>query len=880
MSGLIPRASLAERGMVLLVTSLCTLVVAAAAGTGLWLRSSADDLAASLFESASYGSTQLQVTYTAVTNDALPPTVSDRVEEALAPPLAAFFDPPRALAVTTEMAPDRLPRRPGEPAFLSVAGMTDPEPLVDVVEGRLPRPGSAVRTLPPRIAASYDGPADSAVVEVVLEESAAVEMELPVGSWVALDSPTYRGDVAPPAVLRVVGTFRGADPAPTALDDVTALRKPNISVQPEFNLVRATALAADVDTVLGAPWLGDPSVLVTFDPAGTPAAGDAEVLVEEGRQVQLQDWPPAVEAAGVGAATGIADLAQDVVDQRRTSDGLIVLTATALATGALAVLLAAATVLGGRRTPVTAVVRARGASGRWLVLRRGAEALAMAIPGVAVGLAGVWLASGSTPSGSDLAVVAAAAAACVVVVTAAQVVPRSSGDGQLQAVVADALQVVAVVLAGGATALVLVGGALAPGDPLLLALPLLVGAASAVVTVRLLQVGLVALRRVARRSRSVSPVVSLTESVAVARQVVVASTAMVLAVAAAVLAVSATDTLRRGAELAGWEQVGADVGILAGGLDDEDVDRLAALPGVSTVAPVFSADSTSFSTRTGVEGVQLVGVDPAALARVGDGSLSGLDLAPTADGTLTGVASPDLSLDDDRGLLRYAQSQVDVEVVDRVDSLPGISQGGSFLLVDVTQLEEATDRDLGSYEIVLLGGSPDMADVVETVRRSDPQAIVTSRAGITAEHLEAPAVARTLSTLTVALAVAGALAAFAVLLTAALGAPSRRRVARVLAAIGADAGAARRIGVWSLVPIVVASVLAAAASGLLLTAVAGGGFDLAALSGTRDALAVRPDLLTALAIAAGLAGLVLLAVLAARAGHRPPATDRPDPEPR
>ena len=59
---------------------------------------------------------------------------------------------------------------------------------------------------------------------------------------------------------------------------------------------------------------------------------------------------------------------------------------------------------------------------------------------------------------------------------------------------------------------------------------------------------------------------------------------------------------------------------------------------------------------------------------------------------------------------------------------------------------------------------------------------------------------------------AGALAAFAVLLTAALGAPSRRRVARVLGAIGADAGSARRIGVWSLVPIVVASVLAAAGS--------------------------------------------------------------------
>ena len=879
MSRLLPRATLAERGMVLLVMALCTFLVASAAGTALWLRTSADDVASRLFAAAPYPATQLQVSYDAVVDEQVPADGGAAVEQALATPLREALRPPRAAVISPEMVPEVLPPRPGEPIYLSVAALPDSRALVDVEAGRMPRPGSGVQALPPRVAAAYDGPADSAVVEVALEASAARELEMPLGSWVALGSPSYQGVLEPPAVLHVVGTFRPADPYPTALDDVETLRRPAISETPELNLVRATALAADSETVLGAQWTDEPQVRWTFDPGGTPTADEAEVLVEEGRQVGLQDWPPVVDAAAAGAATNIGDLAEQVVAQRRTSDGLVLLALTALGAGALTVLLAASLVLADRRGPVTTVVRARGASGPWLVARRGGEALLLVAPGVVVALVAVGWASGRPPRVSEVVVALAAAATCAVVVMAAQVVPRGSAGGQLQAVLGDALQLVAVALAVAVTVLVLLDDALAPDDPLMLVLPPLLGAAAAVVVMRGLQGVLGALRRLARRTHPLGPVVALSQSVAVARTVVVASTAVVLAASAAVLAVAVSDTVHRGAERTGWEQVGADVSVATGGLDDEAVRALADLPGVESVAPVFTIGSVSLDTRTGVEGVQVVGVDPAALAAVGDGPLGDLDLARGGE-ELTAVASSDLALDDGRAVLRYAQSLVDVEVVERLDSIPGITRGGSFLLVDLARLEAATDRNLESYDIVLLAGDPSRDAVLAEARRADPQAVVRTRADVVRDQLDGPAVARTLASLTVATVVAATLAGFAVLLCVGLGAPERRRTALVLGRIGADPRQAARIGVVSILPIVAAAGLAAVGCGLLLTGVAGSGFDLAGLTGTLGSLTVRPDPLTGAAIAAALAGLLMLAALTARTRAPSPARtpDRPDLE--
>ncbi len=859
----LPAPTRADRGLVLLLALLCGCLTVAATLTSLWLRTSADTMAAAAFDAAPHPATQLQVSYAATPAGRVPEDGSSRVEAAVAPALREVLGDPRHAVVTIPMVPQALPARPAEPAFLSVAGLPDRDALVDLVDGRMPEPGSPVTRLPDEVAAEYDGDPDTAVVEVLLEESAAAELEMPVGSWVVLTGSSYRGPQAEPnAVLHVVGTFAPTDDYPSPVDDVDTLREPAVSDTPELNLVRATALAADEQTVLQAQWEDEPEIRWSMDLVSTPTAAQSDVLVEEGRKATLQAWPPVVRSAPPTGATGIGPIAETVVDQRTTSDGLVALVATALAAGALVVLLAAAAVLAGRRQDVTEVVRARGAGPRWLVVQRGGEALLVALPGaaVALGLAASLSPGGLTVRDAVMALTAAAVGAALV--TAAQTF-RLPGGEQLQLVLRDSVQLGLVLLAGGAVALVVLGGELGPDDPVMLLTAPLLGAAAAVVTMRLLQVVLGGLRVLARRTSSALPVVSLSQAAAVTRRVMLPAAALVLAASAGVLATSVGDALRAGAEQAGWEEVGADVAVRADGLDDDVVAALRDLPGVTGVAEVFTAESVSLDTRGGVEGVTVIGVDPAVLAQVGEQRLRDLDLPAGDDGEVTAIASPDLLLDDGLATLRYAQSEVPLRVVDRVDRVPGVTTGESFVLADRTLLTEATERPLDLYTTVLLEGDPSLDAVRDVARERDPRAVVTTRASVAADRLDDQVVARTLAMTGVGVVVAAGLAVFAVLLAAGLGAPVRRRSAAVLVALGSDTRLARRSGVLGLLPVVAATCLAAAACGVLLSVVAGRGFDLAALTGTLADVPVRPSATSALLVLGGLAGLVLLAGAAA-----------------
>ena len=49
---------------------------------------------------------------------------------------------------------------------------------VEIVDGRLPRPGDVARRLPPPVAAEYEGPRTTAVVEVMVQEEAASEASM------------------------------------------------------------------------------------------------------------------------------------------------------------------------------------------------------------------------------------------------------------------------------------------------------------------------------------------------------------------------------------------------------------------------------------------------------------------------------------------------------------------------------------------------------------------------------------------------------------------------------------------------------------------------------------------------------------------------------
>ena len=607
----------------------------------------------------------------------------------------------------------------------------------------------------------------------------------------------YNPDPSRPAMIRVVGTYRAADPHPSPLDDVTNARRPAISVEPEGNLVRTTALAADEETVLRAGWTGQPDVLFTFDPLGTPSSAQSDLLIAEARQLRLQAWPPVLAADDTGAQTGVGEIAAAVATSRDTSNATAMLTLSSVAAAALVVLLAAAVVLAARRESMTGVMRARGASNRWLVAQRGAEALLIVLPGAAIALAMPAVISGGTPQRGDLLAAAAAALLCAVLITAAQTVPRGIGGERFQGVIRDALQLVLVTLAVTVTAVVLRRESLGPLDPLTLVMAPLVGAAAGGAR----RCGSCSwssaqLRRTTRRSRNVAPIVGLSQTVTLSQQVVVACVAVVLAVSSAVLGVAVDDTLRANAARSGWEQVGADVVVHAEGLNGRVVEQVTEVAGVDSVAAVFAADSVSVDTRTGVEGVRLIGVDPAALARAGAGGPLQVQVPGPEGGQLRAVASPDLPLDDGEAQLRYAQSVVPLQVTDRVERIPGVTNGESFVAVDLAAMAAAVDRTLEVYDVLLVTGDADLDEIAAIVRERAPDAVVTSRAEVVDAQLGQPVVERTVRVLRAVSGVAALVAVFAVVLMVALGAPTRRRTSTLLRVIGADPRQARRSACW------------------------------------------------------------------------------------
>lgn len=866
MKRLLPRHTVADRGFALLLALLCVGIVGAAAGSSLWLRETSDDLTRRVFAEANHPATQLQVYYATVFENSVPEGAADEVNDAVAPFLDALYAEPRHSVLTREVSPATLPRRSGEPAFVSVASMPDLESRVELVDGRMPDPGDPALALPPEVAAEYEGPLTTAVVEVILQEDAAVEMDLPVGTWYEQSSTRYRPNEARPVLVRVVGTYRAAEAYPSPLDDVPNARQPAISIQPEFNLVRATALAADEETVLRSSWVERPDVLFTFDPLGTPTSAQSDALVSEARALTLQAWPPVLDANDAGAATGVGEIASRVTDYRTTSDGVAMLALTALAGAALVVLLAAAVVLASRRGALTGVVRARGASYPWLLAQRGGEALLIAAPGVVVAVGLLAVHEGGLPVTADLVAAVGAGLVCAGLVTAAQTVPRGIGGDRFQGVIRDAVQLVLVALAVAVTAVVLGRETLDPLDPVTLVMAPLVGAAGGVLVMRLLQVLLGVLRRATRGSRPLSPVVGLSQAASMGQQVVVACVAIVLAVSSAVLGVSVADTLRNNAERTGWEQVGADTLVVADGLNDDIVDQVATLPGVESIAAVFRADSVSVDTRTGIEGVRVIGVDPEALAAAGAGGPLQVQVPQSGGGELRAIASPDLVLDGESAELRYAQSVVPLTVTGRVSRIPGVTQGESFIAVDLASLAAAVDRTLASYGTLLITGDVDVGAVAAIVRERAPDAVVQSRERAVDAQLGQPVVERTIRVLVAVSAVAAVVAVFAAVLMVVLGAPTRRRTSTLLRTIGAEPGQVRRSAVLGLVPVIAAACLAAAACGVVLTVVAGRGLDLASLTETLATPPVRPTQVTGGVVVAGLVGLVVLA--AAFAGRR------------
>ncbi len=266
--------------------------------------------------------------------------------------------------------------------------------------------------------------------------------------------------------------------------------------------------------------------------------------------------------------------------------------------------LALIAVLAARRRQATmSLARSRGASGRQVLGPAIVEGLLIAVPGalVAAGIA-VALVPAALLS-PTIAATAAVVAIAVTVVTATVVsIVRSRGPAPREEdrvvgrvsprrLVFEGL-IVAVAI-GGAYLLRERGlnaassaGAIAGFDPLIAAVPVLVGIAVGIVVVRLYPLALNAVAAAARRGRGFVVVLAARRASEGGATSAVLLVLLATATVAAFAAVS-LDSLDRGADTAAWQEIGgsyrlqAPTGALPANLDP------AALPGVTASAGVF-----------------------------------------------------------------------------------------------------------------------------------------------------------------------------------------------------------------------------------------------------------------------------------------------------
>ncbi|MFG1851498.1 FtsX-like permease family protein [Actinomadura geliboluensis] len=559
--------------------------------------------------------------------------------------------------------------------------------------------------------------------------------------------------------------------------------------------------------------------------------------------------------------TALDDRLNEFAGRLHTARSVLGLALGGLAAVAAGALLLAAGLLGDRLRPVLGTMRARGASLRQLAGPAvGLTALA-AVPAALLGyLAGRLLDAGPPQPVSAYAV--AALVAAVLLVSAASVW-RERGGGlgsvadrrdDLVSVRPSArrlvLDVLLVALAVIGVVLLRRRGASAGTDPLVAAVPVLLGAALGVLVLR----GYPYLLRAAgpflrRRSGAVA---FLGVARASRQSLVGALPLAVLLLAATVAGFTATvDTaLRDGQVRASWSDTGGDARIEAGPVDEAALARIRALPGVTGAVPARVI--TGVTSASDPAPLTLVGVDLDAYRKLAPGvpglpSGTGAYLSPLAARTLgNGPVT----------LGRPGMTSIDVKPAGQVERFPGQGTGTAFVVVPYKLIAGET----GFPSQVFVTGNVH----AKALRAAAPGRDVRMRRDVQKAMTDTPLVTVVHETFRDGALIGGAYGLLAVLLVLVVGARARGRTVAHLRALGLSRRQSRGLALVEIAPVLLCAVGAGWVLGLLLPEITGPVVDLRPYTGGFAVTAHTPGLAALL----GLVGALLLAAAAAVAVDR------------
>ncbi|BCJ71955.1 membrane protein [Catellatospora sp. IY07-71] len=581
-----------------------------------------------------------------------------------------------------------LPER--TPPLFSVRAGSGLEEQADLVEGRWP----------------HTQPGENRTVEVVLTKWNAEQLEQRVGS-------TFRFHDRVP--MEVVGIIEPHDENGTYWEPMpTGLR----------------AYLPNDD--------GDPYRAVVFsDQAGLALLEKLAPVVYEWRYridtatLDMAVLPAVVEAANVARRQGIESslttgldtaLARFAERARAAQALLAVVQVGALVTLAGLVLLAAR-VLVSRRRAEFALLRARGGA----ILTIGSYTLLeslLVVPAAIVGaLAGTAVPGRPAATWPVLAVFTALAVLAVPVMTM-----RTSRDPSFSGERADVAstrvglkrrtaELSLLVLAGAGVWLLRERGLSESGevDVYLAAVPALLAAGAAVAMVRVIPPVVAWLGRLAVRRRGAVGFLGLSRAGRTAGAVIGPVAVLVVAVSTAVFSVAVAGTIDSGRDRATDLRMAADVKVDGYYFDERTATELAAVPGVTAVAPYMVESAGDLAVDQQRKGtVYALVLDGPAYAKVL--AESGVEVTPPAAFTEAGqspvipaLVSPGAAkqIGDGKPMVTLRGRFYDFSVAAVVDGFPPIANGATNFVVLPWQAFPADSRQALLPSGYLLAGDPD-----------------------------------------------------------------------------------------------------------------------------------------------------------------------------
>lgn len=322
--------------------------------------------------------------------------------------------------------------------------------------------------------------------------------------------------------------------------------------------------------------------------------------------------------------------------------------------------------------------------------------------------------------------------------------------------------------------------------------------------------------RRAHAGRSAVPFVALARAARAPAGGLVPVVALVVAVSVALLAAITTSTIARGTRAALWESVGADLRLHGPVLTEEDYETLAAVDGVEAVARSGTLSGFAAHLDGARSHAQVLFVDSEPLRRI---QADAIDLPELPGGladvgeTVPVVVTPAVGVGvGEEGL---TLGGVPAEVVAVVETLPGLDVRAETIVADTAAIPVVSSS--GWYPRLALLGLSDGADpaaVQEEIRPLFRAVTFTVMDEATLGFDASPLGDAMSATRLASIGLAALFAGLVLVLTQMLDAPKRARVVAVLRTVGLRRRQAAQLAAWELSPTVVASVVAGAVVGV------------------------------------------------------------------